>query len=57
MAVYRDLAPTALEFGERMVADLDPAEHAMLDKMLTKLTDRVSVLAAEATSGPDDDLD
>jgi DNA-binding MarR family transcriptional regulator len=57
MAIYRDIAPTALEFGERMVADLDPADSAQLDKILTKLTDRVSTLAAEATSGPDDDLD
>ena len=57
MAIYRDIAPTALEFGERMIADLEPAEQAMLDTVLAKLTERVSVLAAEATSGPDDDLD
>ncbi|ALK08588.1 MarR family winged helix-turn-helix transcriptional regulator [Blastochloris viridis] len=57
LAIYRDIAPTALEFGDRMVADLDPTDYAVLDRVLDKLTARAAALASEATSGPDDDLD
>ncbi|NJL09110.1 MAG: MarR family transcriptional regulator [Methylacidiphilales bacterium] len=56
-AIYRDLVPTAVEFADRMLADLDAAERVLLESVLEKLTARASVWAAETPAGADDELD
>ncbi|HLN10320.1 MAG TPA: MarR family transcriptional regulator [Xanthobacteraceae bacterium] len=50
--VYRDLAPAALGFAQRLVAVVDPSDRATLDRALTALTDSATRLAAEPPRGP-----
>ncbi len=45
--IYRDLAPIALAFAQRLVAPLAAADRETLDRVLKVLTDRSTDLAAE----------
>ena len=56
-ALYQAIVPSAVEFADRMLADLDPAERAALESVFEKLTARASVWAAESPAGADDELD
>ncbi len=42
--VYDDLAPMALDFAQRLLDTVDPADREALDRALTKLTQRSAEL-------------
>jgi DNA-binding MarR family transcriptional regulator len=44
MAVYREVAPFALQYENALLAALQPAERRVLDEILDKLTDRAQEL-------------
>ena len=46
-SVYAELAPTALDFVQRLADTIDPAERVTFDKVLDRLTQRSAQLAAE----------
>jgi DNA-binding MarR family transcriptional regulator len=46
-AVYRGVAPLALEFERSLLESLSPADRAALDRLLGKLTSRAEVLALD----------
>jgi DNA-binding MarR family transcriptional regulator len=43
-AVYREVAPLALEFERNLLASLNTDERKLLDRMVTQLTDRAETL-------------
>jgi len=45
--IYEDLAPSALDFAERLVEVIDPADRAAFDRALKQLTERSAALVAE----------
>ena len=45
--IYREAAPIALGFAERLIDAIDPADRAALDRALLKLTEASNRLAAE----------
>ncbi|MFO1406961.1 MAG: MarR family winged helix-turn-helix transcriptional regulator [Steroidobacteraceae bacterium] len=45
-AVYRQVAPLALDYEQELVGCLDPHESAALDSIVQKLTERARALAA-----------
>ena len=47
-AIYVDLAPFALAFARRLLDAIEPADHAVFERVLTVLTERSARLAAEA---------
>jgi len=51
LEIYRDLAPAALCFAQRLVAAVQPSDRAALDRALTVLTDAASRLATEPPRG------
>jgi DNA-binding MarR family transcriptional regulator len=48
LAVYRQVAPLALQFERELLACLTPAETAALDAVVTKLTARARAVAPDA---------
>jgi DNA-binding MarR family transcriptional regulator len=50
-AMYDDLAPVALDFADRLVAVLDPADRAALERVIDRLTEHSSQIATEITNG------
>jgi DNA-binding MarR family transcriptional regulator len=50
-AIYEDLAPSALEFAQRLAEVIEPGDRAAFDRALKRLSERSAALAAE-TSGP-----
>ena len=52
--IYRDLAPAALVFAQRLVAGVEPCDRAGMDRVLTALTDSAARLAAEPPRGADE---
>jgi DNA-binding MarR family transcriptional regulator len=49
-AIYEDLAPSALEFTQRLIAVVEPADRAALDRALKQLSECSAALVAEAIS-------
>lgn len=45
--IYRELSPIALDFVQQLMATVDAADRAALDRALKKLTERSSQLAAD----------
>ena len=52
--IYRDLAPAALVFAQRLVAAVEPCDQAGMDRVLTALTDSAAQLAAEPPRAADE---
>jgi len=51
-AIYRDLAPGALEFARRLFETIDPADRAAFERAIDRLTERSRTLSATpATAG------
>jgi DNA-binding MarR family transcriptional regulator len=50
-AMYDDLAPSALEFAERLAEAIEPADRAAFERAMMRLTERSSKLAAEFAKG------
>src|SRR5262244_2077617 len=44
-AIYRDLAPGALEFAKRLFETIDPADRAAFERALVRLTERSGILS------------
>jgi DNA-binding MarR family transcriptional regulator len=51
--IYSDLAPSALEFAQKLMETIDPADRAALGRALAKLTERSAQIAAEFAKGGD----
>jgi DNA-binding MarR family transcriptional regulator len=49
LAVYRELAPIALNFARRLEATIDPVDRAAFDRAVSRLTERSAALAAEVS--------
>ncbi len=49
LAVYRELAPIALNFARRLEATIDPLDRAAFDRAVSRLTERSAALAAEVS--------
>jgi DNA-binding MarR family transcriptional regulator len=45
-AIYRDLAPGALEFARRLFETIDPADRAAFERAVDRLTERSRTLSA-----------
>ena len=45
-AIYRDLAPSALEFAKRLLETIDPADRAAFERAVDRLTERSRTLSA-----------
>lgn len=54
--LYHSIVPVALDFGEKLTADLDPAQQAVFDQVVNRLLARAVALGA-ASSITDDELD
>jgi len=55
-AIYEDLAPSALEFADRLLEVVEPADRAAFDRALQRLSERSAALVSEAvanTQSPD----
>lgn len=50
LAVYRELAPIALNFSRRLEETIDPADRAAFDRAVSRLIERSAALAAEVNS-------
>jgi len=50
-AIYQDLAPIARHFVARLAEEIDPADRAAFERVLTRLIDRAAVLASERGKG------
>jgi len=46
-AIYQDLAPIALDFAQRLVEVVEPADRAAFNRAIDRLTERSAALAAE----------
>jgi DNA-binding MarR family transcriptional regulator len=51
--MYQEVAPHALDFAERLLHILDPADRAAFHRALQQLTARSAELAAEVADGDD----
>lgn len=51
-AIYDELAPSALEFVDRLLATVDEADRAALNRALQKLSDQSSQIAADIANLP-----
>ena len=51
-AIYKDLAPAALEFMRQLMETVDPADRAALDRALTKLIERSVQLSTGVATAP-----
>jgi DNA-binding MarR family transcriptional regulator len=49
-AIYEDLAPSALDFAQRLAEVIEPADRAAFDRALRRLSERSAALAAEASN-------
>src|SRR5262245_29278859 len=49
-AIYEHLAPSALEFAERLVEVVDPADRAAFDRALKLLSERSAALVVETVA-------
>jgi DNA-binding MarR family transcriptional regulator len=49
LAVYRELAPIALNFARRLEETIDPLDRAAFDRAVSRLTERSAALAAEVS--------
>ncbi len=47
-AIYRDLAPSALEFARRLFEAIDPADRAAFERAVDRLTEQSRMLSAKA---------
>jgi len=50
-AMYDDLAPSALEFANRLAEAIEPGDRAAFERAMTRLTERSAKLAAEFAKG------
>ena len=48
-AIYEELAPTALEFVDRLGKDISAADRTVFERVLTQLIERGGALAGEAS--------
>lgn len=48
-AAYRDLAPLAHDFAKTLSAELDDMELAVLERVLSRLSNRAQIIAAEVS--------
>jgi len=46
-AIYQDLAPIALDFAQRLIEVVEPADRAAFNRAIDRLTERSAALAAE----------
>jgi DNA-binding MarR family transcriptional regulator len=46
-AMYDELAPIALDFADRLTDAIEPADRAVFDRVIERLTERSAKLAAE----------
>ncbi|MBS0533389.1 MAG: MarR family transcriptional regulator [Proteobacteria bacterium] len=51
-AVYEELAPGALEFADRLLSAVDPADRETLQRILEQLTQQSAQIAADIAKGP-----
>ena len=51
-AIYDQLAPGALEFADRLIAAIDPADREALDRILDRLMQSSAEIAADIANGP-----
>jgi len=51
-ALHDELAPGALEFAERLLAAIDPADREALNRILERLTLQSAQIAADIAKGP-----
>ena len=51
LAIYQDLAPIALDFAHRLTEAIEPADRVAFDRVVDRLTERSTTLAAEITNG------
>jgi DNA-binding MarR family transcriptional regulator len=49
-AIYRDLAPGALEFARRLFETIDPTDRAAFERAIDRLTERSRTLSAAAAA-------
>ncbi|MDI1345208.1 MAG: MarR family transcriptional regulator [Pseudolabrys sp.] len=49
--IYRDLAPSALEFARKLMETVEPADRAAFGRALNKLTERSAQIAADIAKG------
>jgi DNA-binding MarR family transcriptional regulator len=49
-AIYRDLAPGALEFAKRLFETIDPTDRAAFERAIDRLTERSRTLSAAAAA-------
>ena len=49
--IYSEIAPIALDFASRLLATLDAADRAALDRALEKLTERSAQIAPDIANG------
>src|SRR5215472_14711999 len=49
-AIYRDLAPSALEFARRLFETIEPADRAAFERAIDRLTERSRRLSATTKS-------
>jgi DNA-binding MarR family transcriptional regulator len=49
-AIYRDLAPGALEFARRLFETIDPADRCAFERAITRLTEQSMIFTA---AGPE----
>ncbi len=52
LAIYTEIAPLALAYETRITSVLDPAEAAMLDRLLAKLQVQADILASSPPPAP-----
>jgi DNA-binding MarR family transcriptional regulator len=50
-AMYEDLAPIALDFARRLTDALDPADRAVFERTMDRLTERSAKLAEDIAKG------
>ena len=50
-AIYRDLAPGAIEFANALIENIDPADRAAFERAVTRLTEQSMILTA-TPAGP-----
>ena len=50
--VHDELAPGALEFADRLIAAIDPADREALHRILERLTQTSAEIAADVANGP-----
>ena len=51
-AIYHDLAPSALEFVNKLLETIDPADRSAFERAIARLTEQSMALTAAAPKNP-----